>query len=185
MSIELDVTFPEELWDPTKGGAQSYPDGVYVCVAKGIELKTKAESGKSRYEVQSEIDEGELKGTPINPVLFADFSKAANVKKLKTCLVSCGIPPSKLVGKAKFDLGAIVGRKFLVLVRNAPEGEVDAQGRRPLPDVDFITKEQAAEYAKSPAKPARSRKAAAEGNGATPPSGTAAPTEDLKSLFGT
>jgi hypothetical protein len=155
--VAIEVDFGNVApWDPTRSGIQYPADGVYACTVKDLTSKTNEKNGKNRFEVELVIDEaGDHVGTSMNAAIFADFSKEANVAKLKAFLASTGAPLEKLQGKKNFDLAAsVVGKKTTVLVRT-PEG-VDGQGRPKLPDILWIPVSQVetmrAQFAGAPPK---------------------------------
>lgn len=145
--MELEFEASDTPWDSTRDGRKEFPDGVYECKGKEVKYLTNPESGKSRYQVEAEILSGEMKGEMLRPVIFADFSKAANRAKVMTAFEAVGVPRKNLTGRMKVNPDqAFVGKTFLVMVKNAPPGEMtEYKGKptRPLPDVDFITAAQA------------------------------------------
>ena len=201
---KVDVTFGNDMWDPTKGGRSEFSDGVYQLKGTNVEEVTNPSSGKTRYMVTGEIVQPkEFAGQPMEAAIYGDMTKPANVKKLKTALVSGGVPLKNLSGNRSFDdfvaflTKVFVGKGYTLVVKNAPEGEmVEYNGKlvRPFADVDFITKEQAAEYVKSkkaaPAAKKASAPVAAQKNGAEaggdiasmmPPDGDA--SGDMEDIF--
>jgi hypothetical protein len=137
-SVPVDFTGVDP-WDPTKGGMTDPEPGAYTGKVVGSCLHVK-DDGKKSIAVTVMLSSG----VETTLYLGTDFSKAGNVRKLKTALLSCGMLESAL-GKVEVDPRWFMGKdgtgaSCFVIVRFV-DG-VNAKGQKNLNDKEFATAAQ-------------------------------------------
>lgn len=126
---------------------QDPPGGAYEVAITGVRQVTK-EGGKTslRFSVGI-VEEGVAKGIQSQVVIGTDWSKAFNVGHLMNCLMGLHTPDGqyvsadKLKGQLPLSPGLFQGKRAFMLVKPAPAGEVDEQGRQAFADKNFLTRE--------------------------------------------
>jgi hypothetical protein len=116
------------------------PEGAYQVQIESFEVNA---NGNILWTVRS-VDEP-AQGESTGIMLGTDFSKKGNVSHLKALVVGAmqaqGQDPSQVETQINVPASSLIGRKAYIYVKHAPEGVLDAQGRRPFPNRNFVTRD--------------------------------------------
>ena len=196
---------------------QDPPAGAYLGEITACDKHTKTEGGKTSIQFTVAVAEpGPAQGIMTRVWIGTNWAESFNVghfvNMFAGVMENLGKTPdeikAKLAAMVSVPTSALVGKKCFLLVKPAPE-ELDAQGRRPFADKNFVTRAQYESAKKlaatmglqAPAKkaaaaappadafgsPATAPPAASTGNGANatpPPPPAAAAGAPVGDLFG-
>lgn len=154
---DITLNVPVNGMGPVDVMMQDPPPGVYLVeITEAQEHAKKNEPDKKSAEITCTVAEGEAAGIATRIYLGIDFTKAFNIGHFVNLFTgvmqnlgkSAEEIKAKLAGPVQIPLSAFKGKKTWIIVKAAPD-TLDEQGRKPLADKNFVTREQAEQAKKS------------------------------------
>lgn len=171
-TLDFELVVPLTGIGPVSIAFQDPPGGAYkVEVAGAKKVVNEKEGGKTTIHFQVIIiEDGDTKGFPTTIFQGTDWEKGHNfnAKLVYNMLSGMGYPAEKLTGNLRLLPADLIGKTAYIMVKPAPEGEVDEQGRKRFANKNFITREEYEQVKRMTALAAQVMKSAPAANSPTP-----------------